>query len=261
MLEKALLRRFPIGIGLAIFVVALFGCATVDPEYRDPGDPFEGFNRAIYRFNEELDRFVLKPIARGYQAVVPAPVNRGVTNFFSNLDDVGSAINNLLQLKLNRAVSDLGRVVVNTTVGLLGFMDVASNINLPKYGEDFDQTLGAWGLPTGPFIVLPLLGPSSARGVVGLVGDWYTDPVTYIEDDRVRYSLRGLNLINRRADLLGASRVLEQAALDPYIFVRDAYWQKRRSDVHDGNPPLEADFYQDDNPPPESEFDDRRLSD
>jgi phospholipid-binding lipoprotein MlaA len=261
MLEKALPHRFAMYFGLAVVVVALSGCATVDPAYRDPRDPLEGLNRAVYRFNEGFDRAILKPVARGYEAVVPAPVNRGVTNFFSNLDDVSSAINNLLQLKLNRAVSDLGRVVVNTTAGLLGVMDVASNINLPKYGEDFGQTLGAWGLPIGPYVVLPLLGPSSGRGVVGLVGDWYTYPLTYVDSDVVLFSLLGLEAIDRRAGLLGASRVLEQAALDPYSFVRDAYLQKRRSDVYDGNPPPEADFDQDGNPPPESEFDDQRGAD
>lgn len=219
--------------------VALSGCATVDPDYRDPRDPFESYNRAMYRFNDGLDRAILKPLARGYNAITPAPVNRGITNFFSNLGDVGSAINNLLQLKLSRALSDVGRVLVNTTVGILGFMDVASNMNMPKYDEDFGQTLGAWGLNSGPYIVLPILGPSSGRDAIGTVVDWYTDPVTYIDDSQVRWGLRGLNFVDRRADLLSASRVLEQAALDPYTFIRDAYLQKRQNDVYDGNPPPE----------------------
>lgn len=241
MLKTAAARKLLTSIGLVI-VVALSGCATVDTDYRDPTDPFEGVNRAVYRFNEHLDRFILKPLARGYQAILPQPVNRGVTNFFSNLDDVTSAINNLLQLKLSRALSDVGRVVVNTTVGLLGFVDVASNVNLPKYGEDFGQTLGAWGVSSGPYIVLPLFGPSSGRDAVGLVVDWFTDPVTYIEDERVRYSLLGLRLVDERAGLLGASRVLEEAALDRYIFLRDAFLQQRLNAVHDGNPPLEDEF-------------------
>ena len=231
-------RRRVVFLGLAA-CIGLSGCATVDPEYRDPRDPLESYNRTMYKFNDGLDTAVLTPLAKGYQAITPTPVDRGITNFFNNLEDVGSAINNLLQFKLSRALSDVGRVVVNTTVGLLGFMDVASNMNLPKYGEDFGQTLGAWGFGSGPFIVLPVLGPSSGRDAIGTVVDWYTDPITYVDDDGVRWGLRGLNIVDTRADLLNASRVMEQAALDPYAFVRDAYLQKRLNDVHDGNPPLE----------------------
>jgi phospholipid-binding lipoprotein MlaA len=224
---------------LAAAFVFLAGCATVDPDFADPRDPYEGFNRAMYSFNDTLDRAVIKPLAQGYNAIVPSPVNKGVTNFFNNLADVTSAINNLLQFKVGRAFSDLGRIAVNTTIGIGGLFDVASNMNLPRYGEDFGQTLGTWGAASGPYIVLPIIGPSSGRDAVGVVVDWFTDPVTYIEDDTVRWSLRGLDLVDRRADLLNASRVVDQAALDPYAFVRDAYLQRRRSEVHDGNPPEE----------------------
>lgn len=219
--------------------ILLSGCATTADDYRDPRDPVESFNRVMYRFNSDLDTAFLKPLGRGYNAIVPAPVNRGVTNFFSNLDDVGSAVNNLLQLKLGRAMSDVGRVFVNSTIGVAGLMDVASNMDLPKYGEDFGQTLGVWGVESGPYIVLPLLGASSVRDGVGLVADWYLDPVSYIEDDAVRWSVRGLDVVDTRADLLNASRVLESAALDPYAFVRDAYLQRRQNQVYDGNPPPE----------------------
>ncbi len=231
-------RKFS-SICCAILILQLAGCATIEPEYRDPRDPFETYNRAMHRFNTELDDAILKPVARGYRAITPEPVDRGITNFFGNLDDVGSAINNLLQFKFRRALTDTGRVLVNTTVGVLGFFDLASNMNLPKYGEDFGQTLGSWGITPGPYIVLPLLGPSSGRDVIGTVVDWYTDPLTYLENDDVRWALRGVSVVDRRADLLDASRVMEQAALDPYAFLRDAYLQKRRSDVYDGNPPLE----------------------
>jgi phospholipid-binding lipoprotein MlaA len=217
-------------------VVGLSGCAT-QSEYADPRDPLEGYNRVMYRFNEQLDKAVLTPLARGYNAIVPKPVNRGVTNFFNNLGDVTSAINNLLQFKVGRAVSDIGRVAINSTIGIAGLFDVASNVDLPRYNEDFGQTLGTWGVASGPYIVLPVIGPSSGRDSVGTVVDWFTDPVTYIEDNHVRWSLRGLNLVDTRADLLNASRVLDEAALDPYSFVRDAYLQKRNSDVYDGNPP------------------------
>lgn len=225
-----------------VTALSLQGCATTGEDYQDPSDPLEGINRVVYRFNDGLDKVLIKPLAEGYNAVVPAPVNRGVTNFFSNLEDVGSAVNNLLQLKLGRAASDVGRVAVNSTVGFIGFVDVASNLDLPKYGEDFGQTLGAWGFAPGAFIVLPVLGPTTVRDGVGLVADWYLDPVTYIEDDTVRWSVRGLDLVDTRADLLGASRVMEQAALDPYVFMRDAYLQHRRSKVYDGNPPPEPDY-------------------
>jgi phospholipid-binding lipoprotein MlaA len=224
---------------MMLTTVFLGGCATVSEEYRDPRDPYESFNRAMYKFNDGLDKVVLKPLGKGYKAITPAPVDRGITNFFSNLNDVVSAVNNLLQFKLTRAASDVGRVLVNTTLGILGFMDVASNMNLPKYGEDFGQTLGAWGIDPGPYIVLPIFGPSSGRDAIGVVVDWYADPVLYLEPDHHRYWTRALRAVDRRADLLGASNVLEQAALDPYEFMRDAYLQKRENDVYDGNPPLE----------------------
>jgi phospholipid-binding lipoprotein MlaA len=217
--------------------LGLGGCAT-GPD-RDPRDPLEPFNRAAYSFNELLDEVLLEPLARGYNYITPSPVNRGVTNFFNNLGDIRSALNNLLQFKIGRAFSDVGRVAINSTVGILGLIDVASNLNLPRYDEDFGQTLGAWGMGSGPYIVLPVLGPTTARDGVGIVADWFADPVNYIEDDTVRYSLRGLNIVDTRADLLSASRVLSQAALDPYAFIRDAYLQRRQDMVYDGNPPLE----------------------
>lgn len=215
--------------------VGLSGCAT-GPN-ADPRDPLEEYNRAAYSFNELLDRALLEPLGRGYNYITPAPVNKGITNFFNNLRDVRSAINNLLQFKVGRAFTDVSRVAVNSTIGILGLMDVASNMNLPSYKEDFGQTLGVWGMGSGPYIVLPLFGPSTGRDGVGQVVDWFTDPVYYVEDDTVRWSLRGLNLVDTRADLLNASRVVEQAALDPYAFIRDAYLQRRENLVYDGNPP------------------------
>ncbi|MEW8043948.1 MAG: VacJ family lipoprotein [Candidatus Sedimenticola endophacoides] len=231
-----LFKRIGVLILSAVLMV-LTGCATTD-EYGDPRDPLEGFNRAMYDFNDALDNALVKPLAKGYKAVMPAPVDKGISNFFGNLADVGSAINNLLQFKLQHAVSDVGRVLVNTTIGLLGFIDVASNMNMEKRGEDFDQTLGTWGIGPGPYIVLPVLGPTSGRGIFGIVVDWYIDPVRLVTPNRARNGLIALRAIDKRADLLGASRVLEEAALDPYSFTRDAYLQKRHNDIHDGNPPL-----------------------
>ncbi len=224
---------------LAIFIS---GCASTSG-YVDPRDPWEGSNRAIFKFNDGLDRAIFQPIARGYKAIMPAPMNRGVTNFFMNLGDVRSAVNNLLQFKLQRSMNDVGRLMVNSTLGVLGFMDVASNMNLPKYGEDFGQTLGVWGAKPGPYVVLPFLGPSSVRDTIGLVPDWYMAPIRWIPtNDAVTFGLLGLWFVDRRADLLGASRVLEMAALDPYEFIRDAYLQKRHNDVYDDHPPPDAEF-------------------
>ena len=217
--------------------VGLAGCAT-GPN-ADPRDPIEPYNRAADSFNQLLDRALMTPLAKGYNAVTPAPVNKGVTNFFNNLGDIRSAVNNLLQFKIGRAFSDVGRVAINSTIGILGLMDVASNMDLPRYDEDFGQTLGVWGMGSGPYIVFPFLGPSTGRDGIGLVADWFVDPVNYIEDDTVRMSLKGLDIVDTRADLLNASRVFDQAALDPYAFIRDAYLQRRESLVHDGNPPQE----------------------
>jgi phospholipid-binding lipoprotein MlaA len=214
----------------------LAGCVS-NPAYQNPRDPLEALNRGIFQFNEEVDNLILKPIAKGYQAITPDPVDRGVTNFFDNIADVRNAVNNALQFKMTRAVTSVGRILVNSTVGVLGFADVASNMNLPKYNEDFGQTLGTWGVGPGPFIVLPFLGPSTGRDTVGLVADWYTDPLTYVNDGGVAWGAKGLRIIDRRADLLAASRVLEEAALDPDSFVRDAFLQRRHSDIYDGNPP------------------------
>ncbi len=221
-----------------VCAAAVGGCASTPKEDRDPRDPLEPVNRAVYRFNDELDKALLKPIAEGYRKVTPEPVNRGVTNFFSNLQDVGSAINNALQLKMERAGSDVGRVVVNTTVGVLGFVDVATNLDMPKYGEDFGQTLGVWGLKPGPYLVLPLLGPSSVRDTVGWVGDWYTNPVDYVRPWQAEAGLYAVYFVDRRADLLTASRLVEES-LDPYSFTKDSYLQNRRNNVYDGNPPPE----------------------
>ncbi len=237
-------------------ILLLSGCASTPSDYRDPRDPFESFNRAMTRFNDDFDRDIFKPLAETYKRVTPTPVNRGVTNFFGNLADVTSAANNLLQFKLIRAGSDVGRVVVNTTLGLLGFMDVASNLNLEIYREDFGQTLGYWGLPNGPYLVIPFLGSSTIRDTGGMVVDWvYLDPLAYIDLNEWRYVLTVVELVDKRADLLGAKDVLAEAALDPYEFARDAYLQKRLNEVYDGNPP-EEDFEFDDEFLDEEDFED-----
>ncbi len=216
--------------------ILVSGCAAT-PGPPEKKDPFESFNRAMYEFNDAVDRAVLKPVAKGYNKVMPDPANKGVTNFFSNLEDVVVVFNDVLQFKLAQAVSDTARVFWNTTVGLLGFIDVASALDLPKHNEDLGQTLGRWGIGNGPYLVLPFLGPSTVRDTVGTVGDFYVNPLYDIEPDGTRNWMIALNVVDKRAGLLSAGKVLEEAALDPYIFVRDAYLQRRRNLVYDGNPP------------------------
>ncbi|MEJ5211602.1 MAG: VacJ family lipoprotein [Burkholderiales bacterium] len=216
-------------------VLALSGCATAT----DPRDPLEPINRGIYKFNDAVDKAVLKPVAQGYKAVLPQPVRTGVTNFFSNIEDVLIALNNLLQFKFQAAASDVARVAFNTTFGIAGIFDVATSFGLEKHDEDFGQTLGYWGIGDGPFLMLPLLGPSNLRDTVGLAAYYQLDPVLNLDHVPTRNTLSVLRFVNRRAQLLDAEKVLDEAALDPYTFLRDAYIQHRRSLVYDGNPPRE----------------------
>ena len=173
--------------------------------------------------------------------IVPSPARTAVSNFFSNAGDVYSAVNNLLQLKGTAALEDTMRVAINTVLGLGGLIDIASDAGLPKHKEDFGQTLGVWGVPSGPYVVWPLLGPSTARDTVGFLVDWQMDPLTYWHDSAVTYSLAALRVVDVRANLLGASNVLEQAAVDKYTFLRDAYLQRRRYLIYDGNLPEDQD--------------------
>jgi phospholipid-binding lipoprotein MlaA len=222
-----------------IFASTLLGCANGAGQVREPHDPLEGFNRAMYTFNEGLDTTLLKPLAQGYHALTPDPIETGIGNFFSNLNDVLVVFNDVLQLKFHHAAADASRLVYNTTFGLLGFIDVATHMDLPKRREDFGQTLGYWGVGNGPYLVLPLFGPSTVRDGVGLVGDWYVHPIRRrVHSSTTSAVMWGLNIVDRRAQLLAAERVLDTAALDPYIFLRESYLQQRLSLVHDGNPPM-----------------------
>ncbi|MDH3948947.1 MAG: VacJ family lipoprotein [Gammaproteobacteria bacterium] len=224
---------------LVISLALLGGCASV-PGPPDERDPFESYNRAMYAFNDSVDNAVLRPVAQTYKDYTPDVLQTGISNFFDNIGDLTVMVNNLLQFKIENAVSDFGRILWNSTVGIFGLIDVASHMGLQKHDEDFGQTLAVWGVPDGPYIVLPLLGPSNARDTVGLVGDIYVDPLFQIEEEgNVYWGAVILRFIDTRADLLSASRILEQAAIDPYIFVRDAYFQHRRNLIYDGNPPLD----------------------
>lgn len=223
-------------VAVAVAAVGMLtGCATSG----NPKDPIEGFNRAMFAFNEGLDSAIIKPVATGYDAALPAPIKTGVTNFFSNIEDLFIGVNNLLQGKVPEAFSDLGRVVINSTVGLLGVIDFASDAGLEKHEEDFGQTFGRWGVGNGAYVVIPVFGPRTARDTVGLVLDVATDPVANHNPHRTRDLALVLRLVNDRANLLPADKVVEEAALDKYSYMRDAYLQRRRNLIHDGNPPRE----------------------
>lgn len=224
-------------------VAILAGCAT---QYRAPSehDPFEPVNRAVFEFNDNADRFVFKPVAEGYRFVLPEMVRSGVRNFFSNLRDPWIAVNQILQGKVELALSDSWRFIANSTFGIAGIFDIATDMRLPKHNEDFGQTLGVWGADTGPYLVIPIWGPSSVRDGVGLVAEAYAYLPWWIPDwldlqHRVAWqnSLTAIDFVNVRANLLDATNILEEAALDRYAFVRNAYFQRRRNLVYDGNPP------------------------
>ena len=218
----------------ALLVLALAAGAA---SAQSANDPFEKANRAIFGFNEALDSAVLTPVAKGYQAAVPELVRTGVTNFFGNFGDGWSAINNLLQGKGEAAGTMVMRVAANTLFGIGGIFDVASDLGMERSSEDFGQTLGRWGMPAGPYVVWPLLGPSTARDTLGRPLDLAWSPSAAINDSAVSWSLSALNLIDTRANLLSASRVVDGLAFDKYTFIRDAYVARRRNLVYDGNPP------------------------
>jgi phospholipid-binding lipoprotein MlaA len=223
--------------GLALAVALLAGCATTGGG--DPRDPLEGVNRAVYRFNDKVDQAVAKPVATAYRKVVPGEIRDRVRNFFGNIADVFIGVNNFLQGKFADGANDWARVAFNTTIGLFGIHDIASDMGYEKHNEDFGQTLGYWGAGPGPYLVLPFLGSSDLRDGIGTGADIYTDPLGEVRPYHTQYALWGLRLTQTRADLLDASRILEEAALDKYVFQRDAYLQRRRSLVYDGHPPRE----------------------
>ena len=203
----------------------------------DRKDPWEGFNRSIHRFNMKVDEKVLRPVAQRYVKHVPPKVRKGVRNFFNNLREPTTIVNDLLQGKPAQAGSDSLRFLINSTFGVLGVFDVATHLNLPRNREDFGQTLGRWGVPSGPYLVLPFLGPSNLRDATGLIPQYaYTDMTAGIEDEAVMWSLTATRVIDTRAGLLSADKVLEEQ-LDPYVFLRETYAQRRLNDIYDGNPP------------------------
>lgn len=216
-------------------LVLATGCAT-GPN-ANPADPLEPLNRQVFRFNNALDDAILKPAATVYVTVLPSPVRTGVNNFFGNLSDVWSFANSVAQLKLQDSAQTFMRVNVNTVFGLGGILDVATELGIDRHSEDFGQTLGRWGVPAGPYLVLPVLGPSTLRDTAALPVDIRGDLVDHVSDIPVRNSMYALRLVDIRASLLRVGQLLDDAALDRYTFTRDAFLQRRRSEVHDGNLP------------------------
>ncbi|NBS17663.1 MAG: VacJ family lipoprotein [Gammaproteobacteria bacterium] len=252
------MSRSPIARSFTVALVVMWshltGCSSA-PQ-KDSRDPIEGWNRGVQSFNDKLDDYVLKPVATGYKKVTPPVVDRGVTNFYSNVEDITVFGNDLLQFKLLQSGKDFGRFFVNTTVGLVGFVDVASKMNLPKHNEDFDQTLATWGIPSGPYVIIPLLGPSTPRGIFGIAGDVAANPINWINPmagypiwggvwhatDAVILGSGALRIIDQRSDLLSASKIMDEASVDRYEFIRNAYFQQRNFVIHDGNPPLDEEL-------------------
>ena len=224
-------KAYPLLISLA-----LVGCASTGGP-ANPKDPWEPYNRSMYKFNDAVDKAVLKPVAQGYGTAMPEFGKTMVTNFFSNLDDILVTINDVLQFKFSQAASDGTRVLFNSTFGLLGFFNVASG--LEKHNEDFGQTLGYWGMGPGPYVVLPFFGPRTVRDSFGLAVDSFASPVRLISSVPIRNELYVTRTVDTRTGLLDNEKVLDEAAMDRYAFIRDGYLQQRRSLIYDGNPPRE----------------------
>lgn len=230
-----------IGLMLVSGVLLLLqGCATV--KTADKRDPWESMNRSVYQFNDTLDNLAIQPAARAYVAVLPSPVRTGIHNFLGNIGDVWSMVNSALQLKGQATAETFMRINVNTFFGLGGLLDVATEMRLEKRKEDFGQTLGYWGIKPGPYLVLPLLGPSTLRDTLALPLDMRGDASQQFSDDATRNALTVGRVLDVRSGLLQTVDVVKAASLDPYSFVRDAYLQKRRNDIYDGNPPSSFDY-------------------
>ncbi len=219
----------------ALMALLLTACASLPSgSIADPRDPFERYNRAMFSFNKTVDDKVLTPVATGYVNVIPSMIRTAIGNFFGNIGDVWTAVNNYLQGKPREGTSDVARVVLNSTFGIVGLIDVATPAGLVQHEEDFGQTLGVWGVKSGPYLVLPIFGASTVRDGFARPLDLYANPIGLVDNARIENSARALRLVDERAALLDSSRMVEDAALDPYLFVRDAHLQRRESRVRDG---------------------------
>jgi phospholipid-binding lipoprotein MlaA len=225
-----------IGMHLRGGLLALALCGAVVAE-ENPRDPYEGFNRSMFAVNEAVDKFTAKPVAQAYDMVTPLPVKAGVGNFFGNVGDLWIGVNSALQGKLGDAGVDLGRLLINSSVGIFGFFDVASELGLEKHEEDFGQTMAVWGVGDGGYMFWPIIGPRTVRDTAGWVVDSYADPVWRARPIATRNSMVALRFVDIRASLLPAEKVVDEAALDKYAYIRDAYLQRRRNQIFDGRPP------------------------
>ncbi len=217
-----------------LLMVLVSACATNGS--RDPQDPFERFNRSTFKFNQAMDETIFNPIGRAYDAILPKFINQGISNFFSNLREISIIVNDILQLKIGQSVSDFARLVFNSTIGLLGFFDVSSNMGLPKHNEDFGQTLATWGFGSGPYFVVPFFGPTTPRAATSFgVDGVLLSPTAYINDNAYSYGLMSLKYIDFKADLLSTGELLGIAAVDEYEFVKNVYFQRRDRLIHDRN--------------------------
>ena len=245
-MQKTTIQK-PLLLSRLIISITLTGCASTATTVPDQNDPFAGWNRGTQTFNDNLDKAILKPMAKGYQWITPDFVSEGVTNFFSNINDIGVTINGLLQFKLTQSGMDAGRFLINTTAGVAGFIDVAKMIDLPKHKEDFGQTLGYWGVPSGSYLVLPFFGSSSPRDAVGLVGDALFNPLTYVSifggaaATAATAGSRVLDVTDKRANLMTTEKIVDEGAVDRYDFIKNSYEQNRDYLIHDGNPPEDTD--------------------
>ncbi len=234
------MRAKPQLLAAVVAAAALTGCANVSQVEHDP---WESVNRGVYGFNDAADRVLVKPLARGYRTVLPGFARRGVSNFFDNLVTPRSSLNNFLQGKPGRGMSDIGRFVINSTIGLGGLIDVATPSGIEATDEDFGQTLAVWGVGDGPYVVLPFLGPRTLRDTIAMPFDFAADPLYHYDETSVKDKLRVLQIINLRSRLLAADALLEESN-DPYITLRESYLQNREYEVYDGDPPLDDDFYE-----------------
>ncbi|MEN9560251.1 MAG: hypothetical protein RLZZ502_1462 [Pseudomonadota bacterium] len=230
----------------SLFVVLpalmLGACASLPPNHQlSPADPYEKANRSVGMFNEIVDIMFLKPVAKAYVTVAPELVQKGVSNFFGNIADGWSAVNDILQGKTDKAGDDLGRLLLNTTFGFGGVFDLATDAGIDKGNEDFGQTLGFWGVPTGPYLMLPLLGPSNVRDGLGLLPSFLFDPISKLSSGATSFAFTGLRAIDTRAGLFTTDALLNQASLDKYTYVRSAYLKRRENLVYDGKPPKTED--------------------
>ncbi len=237
----------PLLLSSLVVSITLAGCASTATTVPEKNDPWVGWNRGTQTFNDNLDKAIVKPLAQGYEWITPEFVNEGITNFFSNINDIGVTVNDLLQFKLTQSGMDASRFLINTTAGVGGFVDVAKMIDLPKHKEDFGQTLGYWGVPSGSYLVLPIFGPSSPRDTFGLVGDALFNPLTYVSifggaaATAATAGSKVLDVTDKRAHLMTTEKIVNEGSIDRYDFIKNSYEQNRDYLIHDGNLPDDTD--------------------